>query len=89
MPTSRPSVPGRGLPCSTATHELSEAEHEVILRVVEKRIVPRERVRLDKETVTGEERVAEEVRLDCALKQVWSPSAVGSPASRRSKLTGP
>src|SRR4029453_10258884 len=39
--------------------EISEEEHEVILReeepVVEKRVVPRERVRLDKETVTGEE----------------------------------
>jgi stress response protein YsnF len=38
----------------------------VILReeepVVEKRVQPRERVRLDKDTVTGEERVAEEVR---------------------------
>jgi uncharacterized protein (TIGR02271 family) len=51
-----------------ATHgpELSEAEHEVVLReeepVVEKRVVPRERVRLDKDTVTGEERVAEQVR---------------------------
>jgi stress response protein YsnF len=30
--------------------------------VVEKRAVPKERVRLDKDTVTGEERVAEEVR---------------------------
>ena len=30
--------------------------------MVEKRVVPRERVRLDKDTVTGEERVAEEVR---------------------------
>ena len=30
--------------------------------VVEKRVVPRERVRLDKDTVTGEERVAEELR---------------------------
>jgi stress response protein YsnF len=38
----------------------------VILReeepVVEKRTVPKERVRLDKDTVTGEERVAEEIR---------------------------
>jgi stress response protein YsnF len=38
----------------------------VILReeepVVEKRVVPKERVRLDKDTVTGEEQVAEEVR---------------------------
>jgi uncharacterized protein (TIGR02271 family) len=51
-----------------ATHgpELSEAEHEVVLReeepVVEKRVVPRERVRLDKDTVTDEERVAEQLR---------------------------
>jgi uncharacterized protein (TIGR02271 family) len=51
---------------ATSGPELSEAEHEVILReeepVVEKRVVPKERVRLDKDTVTGEERVAEEVR---------------------------
>ena len=30
--------------------------------MVEKRAVPRERVRLDKDTVTDQERVAEEVR---------------------------
>jgi uncharacterized protein (TIGR02271 family) len=46
--------------------DISEAEHEVVLHeeqpVVEKRTVPRERVRLDKEAVTGEEQVAEEVR---------------------------
>jgi uncharacterized protein (TIGR02271 family) len=51
---------------ATSGPELSEEEHEVILReeepVVEKRVVPRERVRLDKDTVTGEEQVAEEVR---------------------------
>jgi uncharacterized protein (TIGR02271 family) len=51
---------------ATSGPELSEAEHEVILReeepVVEKRVVPRERVRLDKDTVTDQERVAEEVR---------------------------
>jgi stress response protein YsnF len=51
---------------ATSGAELSEAEHEVILReeepVVEKRVVPRERVRLDKDTVTGQERVAEELR---------------------------
>jgi uncharacterized protein (TIGR02271 family) len=51
---------------ATSGPEISEEEHEVILReeepVVEKRVVPRERVRLDKDTVTDEERVAEEVR---------------------------
>src|SRR5215216_3510886 len=51
---------------ATSGPELSEAEHEVVLReeepVVEKRAVPRERVRLDTETVTDERQVSEEVR---------------------------
>jgi uncharacterized protein (TIGR02271 family) len=46
--------------------EISEEEHEVVLHeeepVVEKRAVPKERVRMDTETVTGEESVSEEVR---------------------------
>jgi uncharacterized protein (TIGR02271 family) len=46
--------------------EISEAEHEVVLHeeepVVEKRAVPKERVRLGKETVTDETEVSEEVR---------------------------
>jgi uncharacterized protein (TIGR02271 family) len=46
--------------------ELSEAEHEVVLHeeepVVEKRVVPKERVRLDTDAVTDEREVAEEVR---------------------------
>jgi uncharacterized protein (TIGR02271 family) len=45
---------------------ISDEEHEVTLSeeevVVEKKAVPKERVRLDKETVTGEEQVSEEVR---------------------------
>ena len=45
---------------------LSEEEHEVVLNaeqpVVEKNVVPKERVRLDKETVTEEVQVSEEVR---------------------------
>jgi uncharacterized protein (TIGR02271 family) len=45
---------------------ISEEEHEVTLHaeepVVEKRTVPKERVRLDKETVTDERQVSEEVR---------------------------
>jgi uncharacterized protein (TIGR02271 family) len=51
---------------ATSGPDISEADHEVVLReeepVVEKRVVPRERIRLGKETVTGEERVAENVR---------------------------
>ena len=46
--------------------EISEAEHEVVLHeeqpVVEKKTVPKERIRLDKDTVTEEEQVSEEVR---------------------------
>jgi uncharacterized protein (TIGR02271 family) len=46
--------------------EISEEEHEVTLHaeepVVEKRTVPKERVRLDRDTVTEEETVSEEVR---------------------------
>ncbi len=46
--------------------ELSEDEHEVTLHaeqpVVEKHVVPKERVRLEKDTVTDEETVTDEVR---------------------------
>jgi uncharacterized protein (TIGR02271 family) len=46
--------------------EISEEEHEVILTaeepVVEKRTVPKERVRLEKDVVTDEETVSDEVR---------------------------
>ena len=62
----REPITDANLDAATSGPELSEAEHEVILReeepVVEKRVVPRERVRLDKDTVTGEEQVAEEIR---------------------------
>jgi uncharacterized protein (TIGR02271 family) len=46
--------------------EISEEEHEVVLRqeevVAEKRTVPKERVRLEKDVETGEETVSETVR---------------------------
>jgi uncharacterized protein (TIGR02271 family) len=46
--------------------EISEEEHEMVLHdeepVVEKRTVPKERVRLEKDTVTDEREVSEEVR---------------------------
>jgi uncharacterized protein (TIGR02271 family) len=51
---------------ATSGPDISEEEHEVTLReeevVVDKRAVPKERVRLDTETVTEERQVAEEVR---------------------------
>lgn len=47
-------------------NDLTEEEHEVTLHaeqpVVQKETVPVERVRLDTETVTGEQEVTEEVR---------------------------
>jgi uncharacterized protein (TIGR02271 family) len=51
---------------ATSGPEISEEEHEVVLHeeepVVEKRTVPKERVRMDKETVVDEETVSDEVR---------------------------
>jgi uncharacterized protein (TIGR02271 family) len=51
---------------ATSGPAISEEEHEVTLReeevVVDKRAVPKERVRLDKDTVTEERQVSEEVR---------------------------
>jgi uncharacterized protein (TIGR02271 family) len=51
---------------ATTGPEISEEEHEVVLGeeepVIEKRVVPKERVRLDKETVTEQEQVGGEVR---------------------------
>jgi uncharacterized protein (TIGR02271 family) len=51
---------------ATSGKDISEEEHEVVLSeeqvVVDKQVVPKERVRLGKETVTGEQEVTEEVR---------------------------
>src|SRR5215216_5839679 len=62
----REPITDANLDAATSGPEISEAEHEVVLReeepVVEKRVVPRERMRLDKDTVSDQERVAEEVR---------------------------
>jgi uncharacterized protein (TIGR02271 family) len=62
----REPITDANLDAATSGPEISEAEHEVVLReeepVVEKRVVPRERVRLDTETVTEERQVGEEVR---------------------------
>jgi uncharacterized protein (TIGR02271 family) len=51
---------------ATAGPDISDEEHEVVLHeeepVVEKRAVPKERVRLSKETVTDDAQVSEQVR---------------------------
>jgi uncharacterized protein (TIGR02271 family) len=62
----REPITDANLDAATSGPAISEEEHEVTLReeepVVEKRAVPKERVRLDTETVTDEHQVAEEVR---------------------------
>jgi uncharacterized protein (TIGR02271 family) len=62
----REPITDANLDAAMSGPDISEAEHEVTLReeepVVEKTTVPRERVRLDTETVTDERQVSEEVR---------------------------
>jgi uncharacterized protein (TIGR02271 family) len=62
----REPITDANLDAATSGPAISEEEHEVTLReeevVVDKRAVPRERVRLDTETVTEERQVSEEVR---------------------------
>ena len=62
----REPITDANLDDATRGPAISEEEHEVTLReeevVVDKRAVPKERVRLDTETVTEERQVSEEVR---------------------------
>jgi uncharacterized protein (TIGR02271 family) len=62
----REPITDANLDAATSGPAISEEEHEVTLReeevVVGKRAVPKERVRLDSETVTEERQVSEEVR---------------------------
>ena len=62
----REPITDANLDDATSGPAISEEEHEVTLHeetpVVEKRVVPRERVRMDTETVTDERQVSEELR---------------------------
>jgi uncharacterized protein (TIGR02271 family) len=62
----REPITDANLEAATSGPEISEEEHEVVLHeeepVVEKRVVPKERVRMEKDTTTDEQRVSEEVR---------------------------
>jgi uncharacterized protein (TIGR02271 family) len=62
----REPVTDANLDAATSGPELTESEHEVVLHeerpVIDKEVVPRERVRLDTDTVTEERQVGEEVR---------------------------
>ena len=62
----REPITGENVDQSVSGPEISEEEHEVVLHeeepVVEKRTVPKERVRLDKETFVDEKTVSEDLR---------------------------
>jgi uncharacterized protein (TIGR02271 family) len=62
----REPITEANIDAAMAGPDITEAEHEVTLReeepVVEKRVVPKERVRLDKDVATEEREVSEEVR---------------------------
>jgi uncharacterized protein (TIGR02271 family) len=62
----REPITDANLDAATSGPAISEEDHEVTLHeetpVVDKRAVPKERVRLDTETVTNEHQVSEEVR---------------------------
>ncbi|HZA81377.1 MAG TPA: YsnF/AvaK domain-containing protein, partial [Actinomycetes bacterium] len=62
----REPITDANLDAATSGPDISEAEYEVTLReeepVVERRTVPKERVRLDTDTLTEERQVGEEVR---------------------------
>jgi uncharacterized protein (TIGR02271 family) len=62
----REPITDENVDAAMAGPEISEEEHEVVLHeeepVVEKRAVPKERVRMTKDSVTGEETITEQVR---------------------------
>jgi uncharacterized protein (TIGR02271 family) len=62
----REPITDANLDAATSGPDISDEEHEVTLReeevVVDKRAMPKERVRLDTETVTDERQISEEVR---------------------------
>jgi uncharacterized protein (TIGR02271 family) len=62
----RESITDANVDRATAGPDISDEEHEVVLHeeepVVEKRSIPKERVRLSKEAVTDEQEISEEVR---------------------------
>src|SRR5215208_403155 len=62
----REPITDANLDAATSGPDLTESEHEVVLHeerpVVDKEVVPRERVRLDTDTVTEERQVGEQIR---------------------------
>jgi uncharacterized protein (TIGR02271 family) len=62
----REPISDANLGAATAGPAISDEEHEVVLHeeqvVTEKRAVPKERVRIDKQTVTDDQTVSEQLR---------------------------
>ena len=73
---------------ATSGADLSEEEHEVVLHeeqvVVDKTAVPKERVRLDKDTVTEQQSVSEQIRKE----QIEQIDGDGEPAEGRDGVRG-
>jgi uncharacterized protein (TIGR02271 family) len=81
----REPITDANVDAATSGPEISEAEHEVVVTeerpVVEKRTVPKERVRLGKETVTDEQEVTERLRKE---EVATEGDAGADPKQRRS-----
>jgi uncharacterized protein (TIGR02271 family) len=62
----REPITDQNIDRATSGPDISEEEHEITLNeeqvVVEKRVVPKERVRLEKDTVTEDKEISEQVR---------------------------
>ena len=73
---------------ATSGADLSDEEHEVVLHeeqvVVDKTAVPKERVRLDKDTVTEQQSVSEQIRKE----QIEQIDGDGEPAEGRDGVRG-
>jgi uncharacterized protein (TIGR02271 family) len=84
----REPITDANVDAATSGPAISEEEHEVVLHeeevVAEKRAVPRERVRLDKDTVTEQREVSEAVRKE----QVEVLDAAGEPAEGHDGVRG-
>ena len=83
----REPITDANLDAATSGPAISEEEHEVTLReeevVVDKRAVPKKRVRLDTETVTDERQVSEEVRKEHPGRRRPGPAPPSGPALSR------
>jgi hypothetical protein len=87
--STRPAA-SSNLNAATSGPDISEEEHEVTFHeeipAVEKRVVPRERVRLDTDTVTDQRQVAKEIRKEQVEVDEPGPAPPAGPALSRSRM---